>query len=364
MLDVDSAVPFLVRRGLVREEEILAGDVAVEAVARRNRNLRVTISDTAGLFLKQPEDLARSSHHTLRVEADFYSRHLTTESVVAASLPRLLLYEPALPLLVLELLPAHQTLRNYCRSLPHHRFPIHTWRELGRRLGSIHRTLRQHGPSDSQSPTVGVSLPWVVQAHRPTPESLATLSPAGFSVLEILQTSTAIREGLDGLGQLWEPDTVIHGDIRAENILVRARAGATEDIRIIDWELRQVGDPAWDIAGFLEALVLYWLSGLPLAGEEDVEEMTAQSPLPWPVFQAASSAFWQGYLATHGGDDAWARAAVSKVAHFSAARMVQSALEMTAQRAELPPSVVLLLQVCENVFADPARASIEFFAIT
>jgi hypothetical protein len=98
----------------------------VEAVPRRNRNLRVTLA-SGGLFLKQPEALADGSRQTLRAEGDFYRRHARPGSPLATALPRLPLHEPDSALLVLELLSEHETLTERCRSLAPPRFPIGAW---------------------------------------------------------------------------------------------------------------------------------------------------------------------------------------------------------------------------------------------
>ena len=356
MLDVDSAVPFLLDRGLIRDEEILAGEVAVEAVPRRNRNLRITTGKSSGLFVKQPEDLAQGSRETLRTEGDFYRRHAFRGGAPACSLPALLLYEPSGPLLVLELLPAHRTLAEHARSLPPPHFPIATYRELGRRLAGLHAALRPDG-DEALAP---VSLPWVSRAHEPSPSALRVLSPASLAALEILQGSAAIREGLGRLEALWTPCTLIHGDLRADNVLVGGGTGGGEDIRLVDWELSQAGDPAWDLAAVLSSLVVLWLGGFP-SSDQGAGDPAEAAAVPWAVFQAAGLALWQGYRAHEHYEPAPGMAA--RVATFAAARIVQSVLELAARRAELPELAVLLLQVSENVFADPARAAAKLFAL-
>jgi hypothetical protein len=359
MLDVDSVIPFLVERELLDQEQILMGAVAVETVPRRNCNLRVTTSPTSGVFIKQPEELAPASDRTLRAEADFYGRHAFTGSPVAGLLPRLLLWEPAVPLLVLELLPTHRTLAELHGSPLEPRFPVAEWRALGHRLGALHRTLVGR---DVGAAALGV-LPWVMGIHRPSPSALSNLSPANLQILEIVQGSAAISEGLDGLPGRWASGTVIHGDLRADNVLVRWSDGAIDDLRVVDWEFHQIGDPAWDIAVCLEALVGHWLSCLHSAQEDGSAELVALSRFPPAMFQGAARAFWEGYAASV-SNDAWVATAGPNVAGFCAARLLQSAIEATAQSTTLPASVILRLQVCENILADPARASTELLALT
>ena len=43
---------------------------------------------------------------------------------------------------------------------------------------------------------------------------------------------------------------MIHNDIKSDNVLIRAGRGRGRvEARIVDWELVQLGDPAWDLAG-------------------------------------------------------------------------------------------------------------------
>ncbi len=266
-----------------------------------------------------------------------------------------------MPLLALELLGQHQTLTELHQSQREFRFPITVWTALGERLGELHRMLRKRPPVRARATPLVV---WLGQVHRPTPRALSELSPARLKVLEILQTSRAITSGLDTLDDWWDASSVIHGDMRADNILVRtASGGVAEDIRIIDWEMHGVGDPAWDIAGCLEVLVEQWVMSYPEGDEDAVPPGATASERPWVILQAASRAFWRGYLTTADAEDDWVETAGGKVARFAAARMVQTALEWTVQGAALPIPAVLLMQVSENVFANPVAACRELFAL-
>ncbi|MGC0378918.1 phosphotransferase [Streptomyces sp. SAI-229] len=357
--DIDHVIPFLLDLGLLSEEDFLAGGVAVETLPHRNRNNRVMVTEKTGFFLKQPETLAEGSCRTLRREAEFFHRQLSCGSPLADSLPRLLAYEPTIPALVFELLPEHHTLEEFCTwSHGHYGFPIHTWRELGRRLSRIHETLRL----DFRREPERAPLPWIVRAAVPSPYSLVKLSPADLDVLRIVQSSHAIRNCLRSIGELWEPDTVIHGDIRANNILVHSEGSSAEDVRFIDWEMCQVGDRFWDIASFFEVLVRFWLSGLLSPPQGEMPEIP-QWPPSQAVFQATGRAFWQGYFTPQGHDAGRSQPDAAKMVRLCGARMVQSAFEMTAGAADIPSSAVLLLQFCENALMDPHKAASELFAI-
>lgn len=53
--------------------------------------------------------------------------------------------------------------------------------------------------------------------------------------------------GLRAARHLWRPLTLIHADLKPDNVLRLAGRG-TPEIRAIDWEMARLGDPAWDLA--------------------------------------------------------------------------------------------------------------------
>jgi hypothetical protein len=354
-LDLDTVIDFLLEREILDPDSVLAGVVA-DPVPRRNSNLRVTLSDGSGVFVKQADSQAEGSSRTVRAEGEFYLEWKASSEAGKLSLPRLLHFDPHRPLVVLELLSRHQPILEYSRAFPTDHFPIHAWRVLGRYLGTIHQvlggaghdTVAPHGP-----------LPWVVRTARPYIQSLATLSGAALGVIEILQGSEVLIDGLHSIRRLWRDQQLIHGDVRADNILVRRDSDAEFDVRLVDWEMHRRGDPLWDVAGALNVLLLECLYA------SCVEEVApdSDSPVPWVVFQSASRALWEGYVATAGQRVGGPQLTVETLAVYCAARLVETAVESTGRADHVPDVLVVALQAAENMFADRAHAAIRFFGI-
>jgi tRNA A-37 threonylcarbamoyl transferase component Bud32 len=351
-LDVDSAVAFLTEREILRPNMIFGGGVVIEAVPRRNRNLLVSLSDGSGFFVKQPEETSAHSSATLRIEGEFYRRHST--GPLAGILPHLVRYEAESPIIVLEMLEGYQDLTLHCLARPADEFPIHLWRRLGELLGGLHRDL---GHDDS---AVRGWLKDGLRLHRPSPSVFASISPGGLEVLEILQSSAVIGDGLDEAHDGWRSDGVIHGDLRGDNILVATTAAGGADLRLIDWETCQRGDTAWDLAG-----ILALGTALTLHGAFPPSDVEGQPPagLPMATFQSCNRAFWQGYGGVRGLPETESPALARDAARYTAARLVLTAVEMSARRDAPPAAAVDLLQLSENIFADPGRAATDFFAI-
>jgi tRNA A-37 threonylcarbamoyl transferase component Bud32 len=351
---LDEIVDFLLDRAVLTPEQVLAG-VVVDPVPRRNSNLRVSTADGSGVFVKQADGLAEGAARTVRAEGAFYAAQAAQPPARRLPLPRLVHSEPTRPLLVLELLEGHRPLLEHAREQAAHRFPIHTWRRLGEQLRSTHGLLRLAATETAvaQSP-----LPWVVATGRPFVGSLCTLSRGALAVIEVVQRSEPIRTGLRLVQDLWQPEQVIHGDVRADNVLVRAEGGPGPELCLVDWELHRLGDPLWDVAGALDILVLEWLYALAT----DTTERDA-AVLTDAILQAASCALWEGYVAAAEPLTARQRPVLQTLSVYCAARLVETAVESTGSVDEMSEFVVLALQVAENLFADREHGATRLFGI-
>src|SRR5262249_51500722 len=142
------------------------------------------------------------------------------------------------------------------------------------------------------------ALPWVMTVHKPDLELLPHLSSADVQMIRILQKQEGLAERLDSLRRLWKAETVIHGDIKSDNVLAwRPSDELAWEVRLVDWELVQWGDAAWDLAGALQDFVALWVDSMPLAVNLTIEEGADQARCPLAVAQEAIRSLWQGYQA-------------------------------------------------------------------
>src|SRR5262249_23605817 len=130
-----------------------------------------------------------------------------------------------------------------------------------------------------------------------------------------------------------------------------------------DWEFVQIGDPAWDLAGALQDTLMFWTASMPLEPGLSVAEMAAQARCPLEVLRGGLRALWNGYrtataLVPAEADDLFHPAVV-----FSAARSIQASYELCAEREDLPPQAVLLLQVSTNLLTDPVLGQVHLYGI-
>lgn len=369
MLSIENALPYLIERGLVTTQTVLDGELLIASAARRNRNLRITRKDGVSYLIKQPDDPTYGGAYTLRCEASFYSFCYEEPSVAGLKqlLPRMMYFDPERSLLALELFEDAQPLWSHYMKSEAVSFPAHIAGALGRAMGLLHNVLRLPGPAeDRRLNWMRRDIPWVMQVHKPGPELLSSISPANYQTLKILQTQENLSAHLDSLGRSWNPQSVIHSDIKSDNVLVLpAPEGAdpkSAEIRLVDWETVQLGDPAWDVAGALQDFVLFWVSSMT-QGTASLEEMVATARYPLIVLQSAIRSLWRGYRLTANLAPAEANALIGRAVRFSAARLIQSAYEMAMSAQALPVPSVLLLQISANLLDDPETAQIQLYGI-
>jgi hypothetical protein len=370
MRNVDDATEFLLERGLIEVDCIIEGRFSIRSVARRNRNLRVEVPGGVGYLIKQPDEVAAQSRMTLTSEASFYAlcQQESTLAPVGEIVPRLACFDAAEAVLATELLPDSLPLWPYYESFGAGRFPVEVGRVLGRALGLIHRTFRPMVESrDPRLGWLGGSRPWVLGLHKPAPGDLAFLTPANYQALRILQGEDGLGQRLDEVGRLWEADTLIHGDLKSDNVLVRPGQGESgerpAEVRFVDWELVQIGDPAWDVAGALHDFADFWISSMAPSAETSPDRMISEARYPLGIIQAAIREFWAGYRLASAPSPSAAEALLGRAVAFSAARLIQSAYEEAFQTDALSGRAVILLQVGSNLLSSPETGRIDLYGI-
>ncbi|HEX8179666.1 MAG TPA: phosphotransferase [Pyrinomonadaceae bacterium] len=370
MLSIENALPYLLDRGLITPQSVLDGELLIASAARRNRNLRVTRKDGVSYLIKQPDDPTYGGAYTLRCEASFYTfcQNELAAAPLLPFLPRMMYFDAERSLLALELFEDAEPLWKQYSKSDAVNFPGYIASALGRAMGVLHKTLRWpvSAGADKQLNWLRRDVPWVMQVHKPGPEVLSNISPANYQTLKILQTQENLSTHLDNLGRLWQSQNIIHSDIKSDNVLVLpapegADARAVE-IRLVDWETVQLGDPAWDVAGALQDFVLFWISSMA-QGPYTPEQMVATARYPLIVLQSAIRSLWRGYRTTTELAPPAANALLGRAVRYSAARLIQSAYEMAMSAQALPVTSVLLLQISANLLADPDAGQVQLYGL-
>lgn len=362
---VDTVVPYLVNQQMVSADAIVAGDLEVVDAGRRNQNLKVIRRDGPSYLIKQPGEGERGTLATLRAEAAFY-RHCFSGSgleQMRGILPRFHGCDAERDLLTLELIEG-RPLWDRNADVPPAESLAGCAKELGEAVGTLHRLFREPVSCRATSMSeLHADPPWILGVHRPAPEAFASISPANLQVLKMLQQNAPITAGLDRLSAGWTADTVIHNDLKGDNVLISSAGDERPQVRLVDWEMVQVGDGAWDVGSMLRDFLGYWLLSVPLTADLTPEQMLEGCTWPLASMHPAARAFWDGYRASACLDSAIAGEFLQRSVCFAAARLVQAAYELSLTSQQPSNLAIAMLQLAANILADPQEASLHLFGI-
>lgn len=303
LLNADTVASYLRDRGLAefdREERIRVRDLS-----RRNHNLAVEIEGREVWLIKQIQYDTPEVVTSLAREAYCYyaAENGGPLAPLRALMPRCAYFDSAHSILVIGFLEGVNAADAHLRVGP---FEGRLAEELGRVLAQVHRT-----PPPASFPH---ELPWVL---RPLANGWQASARSRF--LALFYAAAMIARALEELRDNWQTNTLIHGDARPENFVF----SRPFEVRLVDWELTDAGDAAWDCANVMQYYWGQWAS------------IGAAGPEAWNALAMALRSFWAGYS---GGDER-AQRLFARATRFTGARLIQTAYEQFVSAGAWTPAV-------------------------
>ncbi|MEU8007098.1 phosphotransferase [Catellatospora sp. NPDC049111] len=344
-------VPYLQDRGYLTTSGAALDGITIEDASRRNTNLKVLCRRGTSYFLKQARDSDGAAH--LAHEASIYRILLADarRDSVRRCVPRLIGYDPIAHVLVTELMAKSHDLREH--HARQRRCPVALSMAVARALATVHRF-----PITSDlAPTGSPGPPWIFRLHRPGLRQWRGLSGASLKAIEIIQGSAEFCRLLDGLGQEWRSDTLIHFDARWDNCIVPDSSAPryTTGLRIVDWELAGLGDACWDTGSVMADYLSLWRASVLLVDDQAAEQATGDGLRQLERIQPAMRAFWNTYVKCMRHEPALANELLVRTARFTAVRLLQTAVEATQISPEITSGIVGSLQLSLSMLQRPVE---------
>jgi Phosphotransferase enzyme family len=354
-LNKNDLVHYLLERGLLDYRAVVDGDVMVVEGARRHHNYSVVRRHGTGLFVKQMQPDQAFSAQTLQKEAACYVMMESDPALgeIHALMPRFRAYDPDRHILVLELISNGENLSEHHRRL--NGFPDDVARRVGRLLALYHDVSSRELLPRANAAIFQGQPPWILSFHLMPRGSMQQLSAANGQFMAILQGYPDFGQALDRVRTGWRRNALIHGDMKFDNVVVRADPdGSGETMHVVDWELADVGDSAWDVASILQAYLTWWIStiqGLP------ANESGDGATYPLESIQPAIHAFWDAYVTSRRIGPRDAGAELERAVSYAGARMLQTVYESMAAAPSLTQHAVWQVQACMNILKEPRAAA-------
>jgi len=369
ILSKSNVVHYLVEQGLLAMDSVVDGDLMVADATRRNRNFKIIRRRSPGYFVKQIQNWDPQTVAALAGEAACYrlARSGAEFAALGDLVPRDFLYDTQRHVLVTELLGDGETLSEHHRRL--NAFPLEPARLLGEFFGRLHRPGAVPAAQHAETAAFRRQPPWILSAHQQGVHLFGALSAANAQLFNIVQTYPEFERTLGELQQEWRAERLIHGDVKWDNCVVyparpgdRLGAGPLA-LKVVDWELADIGDERWDLGALLQAYVAFWVFSMQIGGELPPARYVETAQFPIERMQPSIRALWQSYVAARGlGRDA-AQPLLRQSMRFGAARMIQTAYETMQFSPQISPHALCMLQVSFNILREPSEAVIHLLGL-
>ncbi len=359
-LGSDNVAYYLAERQLLTLESVVAGDFMVVDQSSRNYNFKVIRERSPGFFIKQVRQ--RTPDLTASFEREAACYRLAGDGGAFAALKPLMPdfhhFDPRHYVMVLGLLDA-ESLWQYHRRLKH--FPAELAELQGEKLGDYHTGVRiADGDAPELAPFPRV-LPWILSIHESSPSYIQQLSRGNAEIISILRQYPEFPRALKEVKRSWRRNVLIHGDVKWENLMVID--GDEEDLKVVDWEMADVGDECWDVGAIFQSYLTFWIFSLPLDASMDLAAASAEAPYDEDEMKRAMSAFWHRYAARRQLRAKSYRRLRERSMRCAAARMIQTAFESVQQSPQVTPHALCKLQMSMNILKDPATAVRDFMKV-
>ena len=298
----------LVACGWLTAADVADTSLKVDSLTRSHQVVRVTAPDGRAVIVKQPTPEARQNGRNLDRELYVY-RLAGWMEALSMTLPTPVLIDETHQLLVCESLSFE---RNWPDELAIE--PISApgvAEQLGLMMAAWHSETKNIALEPSPAPGilyVADSIESVLEGRSGTAKAFMHSIAADPELCE------ALREG----AKVYQSACLIHGDIRPDNWVV-SRDKVPITLKVFDWEMSGLGDPAWDVGSVCAESVIQVIR----TGENAIPDASG-----WPQLAASALCkFLCAYAAAQGVIDVSNLATWSRVALLAAIRLLHVASE-------------------------------------
>ena len=361
-VDPSNVAYFLAERRLLTFDSVVDGDLMVVDQTSRNRNLKIVRRKSPGFFIKQVNFRSPEYTQSMGREAACYrlAKQHPELSALRALMPEFYYFDPINHILIIELLNDGESLWEYHRRAGC--FPLEVAKLQGETLGSYHSQVSAEAVQ-TEAGVFARQIPWILSLHETNPAYLGHVSRGNAQLIGILQQYPEFESALSRIKAGWNYTALIHGDIKWENMMLCHDGDSPPRLKIIDWEIADIGDECWDVGAVIQAYLTFWVFSLPLSGGGGIAEAVTAAPLDAESIKPALAAYWNAYAESRGLNAGTSRPMLARCMSCAAARMIQTAYESIQATPQISPYALCKLQMSMNILRNPEAATADFVGL-
>ncbi|MGH2667185.1 phosphotransferase family protein [Flavobacterium sp.] len=353
----DTVYQYLQKRQLIDEEAVVNGNFMVHPVKTRNNIMKILIQPHNSLFVKQMgTDLVSGNLFQREVNVHYLFKNNNEFSSIAAIVPPLLDYDDEHNIMVTELL--HNAKNLYEHYMLTKNFDLNLAKEQASILSAYH-IIPDKKTNTSMFPKL---LPWVLQLDKHKAHEFFVGNESSSEIINLIKQNQVLQNELINLAKSWQFTHLIHGDIKWINFLAVEKEGGFSQ-KLIDWELADIGDPIWDVAGLIQSYVTTWLLGFDNNNPYSQTLPEYMQPYDIKNMQPSAQAFLYEYMELQQYEKLDQAVFLTKVMQFTAARIIQTSVEGITFNTKIEANNMRCIQLAFNILKDPLATLHELFNI-
>lgn len=348
---------YLLDKGYLDPQQFIEGDYLLEYNRSRNAIFKVHQHKGKHLFVKQLVDFSPQNAYLMQKDATAHHliHHSSLYKETRKFIPKFWGYDSSKQILVTELFP---TAKNLFEVITEQKkfFTEHA-QKMAEILHSFHFPIQEALPNSPSLQFFNQQLPWIINVIEP---QVATYYPNN----PVINTIMAHQDMVNSLDQLrieWQNSSLIHGDVKWVNFIFTPN-DPQSDLKLIDWEIANIGDPTWDIAGVFQSYLSSWVYSYNNSSLQH-QKFSGQEYISIPSVRTGIQSFWKKYAQLKHYSPEEEEAVLNKSMRMTAARLLQTAFESNVQQAQLLPNTLRILQLCQHLFNHPEKIISELLGI-
>lgn len=346
---------YLTNKGFLDMNDLMDGEFLLTQSQSRNSIFQVLRGKKTGLFVKQLVSMDSQNIYLMQKDATVhYMIHkLDIFKNVKPFVPEYFGYDPKTQVLVTEYFSDAQNLVEW--SEVRKEVSVDQALEIASILSSFHFDLTEAISTNPSLQFFNRDLPWMFNIFNMPNNQTDVLFKA-------IEEDEYLSTQLEEIKQNWSGNSLFHGDIKLVNFIVVMEDGK-EKVKVIDWEIANIGDPLWDVAGLLQSYLFFWITKL-IAGPNGFQLIPGQEYLNASNRNTVTNSFWNAYVEKLGWTKEEEEKAKIKTVKYVAVRLLQSAKELTQLNPnQLSPTAILILQITKSILQSPEAAAKEYLGI-
>ena len=320
-LTLNNLIPYLLDNQYLSYQAVVAGDVEAHQMHGRNTSFYLKNPHDKDLFIKQVESSPPTNAELLRKEAYTYQilKGLEVFQSFSPYLPHLYHYDQSQNLMIIEGMAGAKNLYEF--YLQEKTFSLGVASLQAQVLAAYQVTVTKELYQHEWMQVFPVQLPSIFNIIQP--DFAGAYNQASKQLIELIQNEPELVQLIMQLRQEWKVDTIIHGDVKWNNFLIKQNEDS-DQLWLIDWEMSDLGDPLWDVAGVIQSFLSGWVLNLDQHQTLVAEPMPDMDFMQLEQMQTSIYMFWESYVEQRKFTDEEKAPTLEKALRYTALRLIQT----------------------------------------